>query len=268
MMFIDRVMETSTTTGASQMFLDGAVDGYQAFVDAVPADTFFPYLIEAVDGSGVPTGQWETGYGFWHDEGSSVYSFNRQSFRQGSSGDGANVSFSAGTKRISLCLPSNFAVPAIRTFPLVATTSQDYTTETDLWIEEVESAGVGRLYPGGNFEHEMFIAGDNPFIGNRPYYAFTEVRAQVSLTGLTAGEWVKLRLYFNDGGGYDLIASTVGVATGSAEMFQIGTQGLIAGNKDDSYKLSIEVEADTTVSVDPVASKITIQGYCQQPDMP
>ena len=60
----DRVLETTTTTGTGALTLAGAVTGLRAFsaVMTSPSDTCY-YVIEAVDGSGVPTGEWETGLG-------------------------------------------------------------------------------------------------------------------------------------------------------------------------------------------------------------
>ena len=57
----DRVMETSTTTGASDFTLAGAVTGYISFNTAFGTGATFRYCIEAVDGDGVPTGEWEVG---------------------------------------------------------------------------------------------------------------------------------------------------------------------------------------------------------------
>jgi hypothetical protein len=93
----DRVLETSTTTGTGSFSLNGAVTGFQAFsAVCVTNDTFY-YLIEAVDGSGVPTGEWETGIGTY----SGVNTLARTVVKA-SSNAGTAVTFSAGTKRVSI----------------------------------------------------------------------------------------------------------------------------------------------------------------------
>lgn len=93
----DRVMETSTTTGTGSFTLAGAVTGFVAFDDVMAdADTCY-YLIEGVNGSGVPTGEWETGLATFNDTDTLV----RTSVIRSSNANAA-VNFSAGTKRVSL----------------------------------------------------------------------------------------------------------------------------------------------------------------------
>jgi len=98
----DRVLETTTTAGGGAITLAGAVTGYQAFSDVcADADTVF-YAIEAVDGSGVPTGSWEVGLGTWATGGT----LSRTSVLASSNG-GAAVTFGAGTKNVFLTDPAS-----------------------------------------------------------------------------------------------------------------------------------------------------------------
>lgn len=95
----DRVVETTTTTGTGALALAGAVTGFRAFsaVMTSPNDTCY-YLIEAIDGSGNATGDWESGLG--------TYSASNTLTRTtviASSNAGAAVNLSAGTKRVMLC---------------------------------------------------------------------------------------------------------------------------------------------------------------------
>jgi hypothetical protein len=90
----DRVMETSTTTGTGDITLAGAVTGYQTFNTAFGLNVFTDYAIVGVDGSGVPTGQWECGEGFL----SGTTTLVRAVPLSGSAA--VPVSFSAGTKRV------------------------------------------------------------------------------------------------------------------------------------------------------------------------
>lgn len=94
----DRIMETSTTTGTGAMTLAGAYTGYRAFssVCTSPSDTCY-YMIEAVDGSGYATGEWETGLGTY----SAASTLTRTTVSRSSNANAA-VSFSAGTKRVSI----------------------------------------------------------------------------------------------------------------------------------------------------------------------
>lgn len=102
----DRVLETSTTTGTGDFTLAGAVTGFRAFsaVMTSPSDTCY-YGIEAVDGSGVPTGEWETGLGTY----SAANTLTRTTVLESSNG-GAAVNFSAGTKRVFIAALANAAL--------------------------------------------------------------------------------------------------------------------------------------------------------------
>jgi len=91
----DRVLDTSTTTGTGDITLSGtAVVGYQTFNTAVGTLVRFDYAIVGVDASGVPTGEWEVGYGHL----SAATTLVRQQPIAGSAA--TPVSFSAGTKRV------------------------------------------------------------------------------------------------------------------------------------------------------------------------
>jgi hypothetical protein len=93
----DRVLETSTTTGTGDVTLSGAVVGYRTFASVCSTNDTTYYLIEAVDGSGIPTGDWETGLGTY----SASNTLTRTTVKA-SSNSGSLVSFSAGTKRVSI----------------------------------------------------------------------------------------------------------------------------------------------------------------------
>lgn len=93
----DSVLETSTTTGAGNFTLSGAVTGYRTFASVCSINDTFPYYIEAVDGSGIPTGSWETGIGTY----SGTNTLTRTSVLD-SSNSGSAVSFSSGTKRVGI----------------------------------------------------------------------------------------------------------------------------------------------------------------------
>lgn len=95
--FADRVKETATTTGTGDFTLAGAVTGYRTFNAAQGTNAWFDYCIEAVDGSGVPSGDWEVGQGYL--SASTTMVRNRV---WASSNSNALVNFSAGTKNVFL----------------------------------------------------------------------------------------------------------------------------------------------------------------------
>lgn len=97
----DRVLETSTTTGTGAFALAAAVTGYRRARDVCATNDTLPYFIESVDGSGVPTGEWETGIGTY----SATDTLTRTTVIR-SSNSNAAVNFSAGTKRVGIGLLS------------------------------------------------------------------------------------------------------------------------------------------------------------------
>ena len=93
----DRVVETSTSTGTGNFTLSGALAGYRAFSSVCSTNDICYYMIEAIDASGVPTGDWETGLGTY----SAANTLTRTTVIA-SSNSNAAVSFAAGTKRVSI----------------------------------------------------------------------------------------------------------------------------------------------------------------------
>ena len=97
----DRVLETSASTGTGNFTLAGAVLGFRTFNAAVSTSDTMPYYIEAVNSDGVPTGEYEVGYGTYN--GSNVLA--RTTVLVSSKANAA-VNFSAGTKRVGLGIPA------------------------------------------------------------------------------------------------------------------------------------------------------------------
>lgn len=99
----DRVWETSTTTGTGAVTLDGARTGYQGF--AVVGDgKLCTFVVEAIDGSGVPTGDWEVQLGVYTASGGTLGRTSGGVLA--SSNSGSLVSFGAGTKNVYLVVPA------------------------------------------------------------------------------------------------------------------------------------------------------------------
>lgn len=98
--FADRVMETTTTTGTGDITLAGAVTGFRTFNAAIGLNVSIYYCIEAVDGSGNPTGDWEVGDGYLSNSTTLVRGVAT------SSNANALVNFAAGTKRVFCTAPA------------------------------------------------------------------------------------------------------------------------------------------------------------------
>lgn len=93
----DRVLETSTTTGTGAFTLAAAVTGYQRFSAAMSTNDTCYYAIFAVDANGNPSGDWETGLGTY----SGANTLTRTTVQQSTNADAA-VNFGAGTKYVML----------------------------------------------------------------------------------------------------------------------------------------------------------------------
>lgn len=121
----DRVLETTTTTGTSDITLAGAVAGFRQFSAVCSvADTFY-YMIEAIDSSGTPTGDWETGLGTY----SALNTLTRTTVTA-SSNSGSVVSFSIGTKRVGISVIASQIgyVPAvIRSSNIQSSSTSNFT---------------------------------------------------------------------------------------------------------------------------------------------
>lgn len=97
--FADRVKETSTTTGAGNFTLAGAVAQFEAFSSNYAIGATFYYAIVGQTGT-----EWEVGEGTL----SGATTLVRTQVLQSSNADAA-VNFSAGTKDVFVTLPGNWA---------------------------------------------------------------------------------------------------------------------------------------------------------------
>lgn len=98
----DRVLESTTSTGTGTIALAAAITGFRRFSAVCAVADTVPYLIEAIDATGQPTGDYEYGIGTY----SSANTLTRTTVL-GSSNAGAAVNFAAGTKNVALSLLSS-----------------------------------------------------------------------------------------------------------------------------------------------------------------
>lgn len=95
--YADRVLESTVSTGAGTIALAGAVAGFQRFNAVCTIGDTVDYSIYAVDGSGAPTGAWETGIGTY----SAANVLTRTTVKASSNANAA-VTFAAGTKLVMI----------------------------------------------------------------------------------------------------------------------------------------------------------------------
>lgn len=98
----DRVKETTTTTGTGAVTLAGAMTGFQAFSSVCSDQDTVWYALQAVDGNGAPTGDWEAGLGTYTASGTTL----TRTTVYASSNSGSAVNLSAGTKQVWIGLPA------------------------------------------------------------------------------------------------------------------------------------------------------------------
>jgi len=94
----DRISETSTFTGSGTVALLGAINGFAGFTRFSANQSGIPVMIEAVDVSNQPTGEWEVALCTLSTDRRTL---TRNTVRD-SSNAGATVSFGAGTKRVTV----------------------------------------------------------------------------------------------------------------------------------------------------------------------
>lgn len=105
-LLIDRVKETTTTTGTGTVNLAGAVTGFQSFVSGVGTTNTCFYCIEHQTQN-----EWEIGIGTVTD--ASPDTLSRTTILGGTNGTSA-VNFSAGTKNVFCIAPGTYGFPYIR----------------------------------------------------------------------------------------------------------------------------------------------------------
>jgi hypothetical protein len=99
----DRVKQTSTSTGTGNFTLTGSVLGYKSFSQVCSIGDTFHGCIVAVDASGAPTGDWETGLYTY----SAANTISRTTVRSSSATSNAVVDFLPGTKQVFIDLTAH-----------------------------------------------------------------------------------------------------------------------------------------------------------------
>lgn len=131
----DRVKETTTTTGTGNLTLAGAMTGYRAFSAVCSTNDTLWYALQAVDGSGNPTGDWEVGLGTY--SGSNTLT---RTTVYNSSNSGSAVNLASGTKQVWIDLPSSKLLASVGTFETVPTnTGFSWVNQGSATINTVDS---------------------------------------------------------------------------------------------------------------------------------
>src|SRR3990167_5794745 len=123
--FVDRVKESTTTTGTGTVNLAGAQSGYQGFVAGIGSGNACYYVIAAGT-------EWEVGLGTVTDAAPDTLSRDAVF---ASSNAGAKVNFSAGSKDVFLTLPAAGLLPRSYLAGLqLANNGTDATNDIDIAV--------------------------------------------------------------------------------------------------------------------------------------
>lgn len=187
MLFKDRVLETSTTTGTGNFTLSGAVTGYQTFNSAFGTASLpaFYYCIIAVDAAGTPTGDWEVGQGHL----SASTTLVRDSVLASSTGSAIN--FSAGTKNVFADVPADFVSKCVNNFyhSTASVGNGNDTTEDTLQTYTLPGGSLGSNGQAVRITAFGRLAANTHNRSFRLYFGATLVGGTTSITNAAVVIW-------------------------------------------------------------------------------
>ncbi|WP_051361126.1 hypothetical protein [Desulfuromonas sp. TF] len=119
--FVDRVKETTNTTGTGAFTLAGAVTAFRSFASALSTGDIVPYVIEAANGS-----DWETGFGTFTAGPPDTLA---RTIVTASSNGGSAIDLAAGTHEIYVGLHARSAKPVDYNSPVAITAASVLTSD-------------------------------------------------------------------------------------------------------------------------------------------
>ena len=205
-----RVSETTTTTGTGTLTLVGAETGFVAFSSAASNGDTVSYVVEAIDTSGAPTGDWEVTDGMWSTGGT----LTRGTLRASSTG--ARVAFAAGSKRVFAVAPYdavNLATDVTGTLP-VASGGTGVTTSTGTGSTVLSTAPdlSGATLNDGYTEQVFAVTGTTPALS--PTNGSIQTWTLTASSTPTAGTWAagqSMTLMIDDGTAYTVTWTSLAV---------------------------------------------------------
>lgn len=182
LIWADKTAETSTTTGTGNFTLAGALTGYRTFASVCATSDTFYYSITAVDGNGIPTGDWETGLGTY----SAANTLTRTTVHA-SSNAGSAVNFAAGTKRVTITATASVHSKFIRALGGFGWTDLTFGSSSSAYGATVYTATeTFALAAGKTVEVELLLykletTGAALYIGDLTNAMFTSIQTDDNL---------------------------------------------------------------------------------------
>lgn len=231
----DNVVESSTTTGTGAFTLAGALVGCQRFDDCCSVGDLVYYMIEAVDGSGNRTGQWEVGSGTY----SATDTLTRDVFYDGS-GWPTFTNFSAGTKRVSIAYISRQArFRGALIYKGSDQTAANFTTLTAMTFDSESYDTEGFHDTVSNTSRLTVPAG------------VTKVRltGHARVSSHTANKYTSL--FISKNGSYSYVGQVGQVMYSDLTVVEVAvTSPVLDVTAGDYFELGLEIETDTSVTVE------------------
>jgi hypothetical protein len=231
----DRIVETTTTTGTGDITLSGAITGFARFDDYCTVGDRIWYMIEAIDGSGDATGDWEVGLGTY----SATDTLARTEVRPTSAGYGSAVSLAAGTKRVSCAIASSqLAHRGCLAYKSADQTTANFTTATALTFD-TDNYDTDAIHDIVTNTSRMTVPA-----------GVSRVRLQghVRVESHTASQYVNVAIFKN--GGVDYVGQTASIQLNNLTVAQVAVTSpvlnVVAG---DYFELFLEVGSDTSITV-------------------
>lgn len=212
----DRVLESSTSSGTGPFTTLGAVLGFRPFSAVCAVTDTIPYYIEAVDGQGRPTGDWEFGLGTY----SAANQLTRTTVR-GSSNAGLAVAFSSGTKLVGLGIAA----------PNSTATRLEWRDALSVYsaTQSNQMAGLRNLLINGNFAINQRAYVSGAAVGAANTYTLDRWRVVSSGQSLTFSASGNGNSVTAPAGGLEQVIEGLSIAGGSYVLNWTGTATATVG---------------------------------------
>jgi hypothetical protein len=254
MLFGDRVRETTTSTGTGNVTLAGPTTGFQSFNAAFGTGSLpmFTYGIIAVDGSGVPTGDWEVGEG--HLSASST--LVRDSVLANSAGNTSLISFSAGTKVVIGSHAASYVARCVRRL-YVGSSAVGNGADTTEDVLQTYTMPAGTMRANGEtirITAYGTMAATSNSRNVRVYFGSTVVNSALSQTTSSITVWRSEVNIMRTGVGAQVRSSWITLGNGIA---WFGGNSTLA--EDDTAAITLKVTGQNTTAA--TANSVVCNGF-------